>query len=399
MHHHFSGPYLIFIWMYTLGMTAFCFWCFRFASSQSAAVSSRARGALPSTLLAATLDTISKSMAWISAWAWMIALLCTLPSGGLIQTMISAALLTFCAAAALLAGQRGRGPFAKALEWSGRDGGGGEETLQWLTFCTSWMTAMAWTSAFTACLQAVGVNPVAAAWAVAIATLGVRWSWLWHGTPPSDNASRAFAVYAASPDVALTVGIVVPPSHTQAARSDPRGLPQPLVELLEATVGLSALAGAWVGCVALQGGSSALWATKAWPAHGLSAAVLDVAYAGSLSAASVAVVAYAREAHTTCAMRAAAADAPGEEALALRRVGVLAGETAALAVASGWAWYNALLALAPPLSDRSMLVRTVGALTVTVCAALGMAALKPRPLPNMATVEVAGNYRPPSCGA
>ena len=394
MLHRFGGPYLVFVWIYTMGMTGFCFWIFRLASERAAAIS--ANTDLVHVVLAAVLDSISKSMAWIAAWAWMVALLGSLPTAEPLEALFSAALVTIAAAAALLAGQRGRGPFAKALD-VGR--GRGTEELKWLIFCASWMTAVAWIGALTACVGAIGIPPVVAAWVVAAGTLCARWAWLRAGDPPSDAAAwRGLQIYAASPDAALTVGLMAaqaPPlpsegraagdhTHTAAASASrtggaTRAVPPlaPAAELRDASLGLSALAGAWLGCVAVQGASSALWASSLWPVAGTAAAALvDVLYALALSAAAVAAVATARAEHAAEAAAAAASGAALEEARALRRFASLAGETAALAVAAGWAWYNALAAWVPPLTSRGLLVRLAAAAVVTSSAVVCTLALK-----------------------
>ena len=402
-HHKFRGPYLVFVWLYTIVITLFCFWCFRKLSAEAAALPAND---LPHTIWRAILDTISKSMAWIAAWAWTVALLGFLPTNEPFEALFSAAAVTLAGASALLSGQQGRGPFAKALRRAA------PEQLKWMIFFISWMVAIVWVGALTACVSALGFHDsLVPSWIVAAGTIAARWLWLWHGYPPRDDvAAVALGIYAASPDVGLTVGLVAPPLDATEARANnaQEGASQSgLRVLLEASLGLGALAGAWIGCVAVQAASSALWATSGWPISGISAVVADFGYAAALSYASVACVSKARHISATEAVVAGSPDSPLEETLArrARRSAGIVGETAALAVACGWAWYNALMALLPPLTSTSVIVRSFGAICVSTCAVCGMLTLKPRNVPDSTTTSstsitpststAAGDYRPP----
>lgn len=94
----------------------------------------------------------------------------------------------------------------------------------------------------------------------------------------------------------------------------------------------------------------------------------------------------------------AAADAHEEmaqeaEALAVQRSSRLVAETVALAVASGWAWNNAMTVTMPFLAASSALTRGIGAACVTASAAFALLALKP---PSGAESVGAGEYQPPT---
>ena len=217
----------------------------------------------------------------------------TLPTFQPLQAVLSAALITVAAAAALLTGQRGRGPFASALRTS-RSAVLPTDVLKWTIFVTIWMVAVVWNGAITICIAALGFSHVSAAWLNAACVLSLRWAWLCKGSLDRNATSAAMAIYPASHDAALTVGLVAGESSaarptTEASNStglaDAGALPslhevcgalccpllaacpllpavdaltsptfEPLCEKLwTASKGLCALAGAWLGTVALQG--------------------------------------------------------------------------------------------------------------------------------------------------
>ena len=371
--------YVCFVYAYTLAITAFCLWCNRVAALQANAMRQDSRSLLGAlrlcrTLVACCLDTLSKSVLWIAVWALMAALLGTLPTQGPLEALLSAAAITTAGAYLLLAGQRGSGPFGRALRRTTPD------RLQWFIFFCAWMVAVAWVGALTACVEAGGVPPLAAAWLVAGGLVAARWAWLWRAHDPQREGGIAAAleVYSASVDQGLMVGLLVATEAAPTARALPTAtaLPTaaapPLLEAVElhtlydATRGLSALAGAWLGCVALQAASSALWSSAdAWPHGVLPGAAAALLYAGALSYASVAAVGWARGLRVEQAAAAAAQGSIAEETRLLRRSAALAGESAALAVASAWAWFHALGVLLPPLSSSSVLVRTAAAVCLT----------------------------------
>ena len=246
----------------------------------------------------------------------------------------------------------------------------------------------------------------------------------------------------------------------------PRPWPD-LQQLIRASAGLAALAGAWIGCVAVQSASSALWMTNAWPQGGVLAVVANVFYAAVLSAASVWVVAFASPhvrgetpssqpesqaglepappPYRSLSVASPSPSCAGEERRcervggrrgsahwrsaglagkrlhgdqARRQCGTLEafgsystwiwpaldpGETAALAVASGWAWDHVLLAgLLPPLTSTHLVVRTLAAIFVTACVVFGTLALDELtlyPQPPQERLQTQGachaGYQPP----
>lgn len=258
------------------------------------------------------------------------------------------------------------------------------------------MNAVVWVSALAVCVGALGVPPTFGAWLVAILVLAVRWTWRCYGQQPAyrDAAYSALAIYAASPEAALTLRLIDQPHGAVqeqggvgggAARHH-RPVICPLVRSIwEASLSLSALAGAWVCTVALQAASSALWGSPDWPQHGVGAMMAAIVYATAFSAASVRVVDSAR-ARWEAEAEAAAATTHGEydaddaaqaaAVAALRRAGSLAGETAALAVASGWAWHHVLETCVPLLTSSSVYMRGLGAALVTTGAALATLVLR-----------------------
>ena len=388
--HGFHGFWFVFVWLWTLAITGACFWWFDFAHAQALAMEHEASAvprSLPRTILIQCFSTSSKSMAWVAAWAWMVAALGSLPTGGPLDFLLSASLFTVAAAAALFFGQRGRGPWAKALR--SRD----SEQVKWMIFFASWMTAVVWCGALMACVDALGLSPLPASWIVALGGLAARRAWLKARDAMSNRgpstpgghataAAAAYEVYAASPAMGLGVGLVEASETSDdaapGAPAVPAAPPKPFLNaLLDATIGLCALAGAWLSCVALQLASSALWATKAWPTSGLAAVLADGIYAAALSTACVAAVAYLRATHMEEAAYAAVEEAHVTEALALRRAAGLAGETVALATACGWAWFNFAMVLFPPLASEYIVVRALAAVGVTAAAVLVLERLGP----------------------
>ena len=354
MRHKYQGPYLVFVWLYTALVTSLCWWWFHLADERAAAPSA---ASLFDRVVAAIWGYSSGSMAWVATYMWMCALLGTLPTENPIEAVCSAVLLTVVAATAVIYGQRGRGPLAKALQ---RPRG---QRLKMVVFFTTWMTATAWVGVLTVCLDAIfGLSPFSAAWLVAAGVLVARWVWLLRCNHQG-GAAAAAEVYPASLDAGLTVGLVASADPTRD-------------DLATASLGLVALAGAWAATIALQAASSATWAVWAWRG-GTVAATANVVYAALMSCACVGTVATARTS-------------------AAHRANVLAAETAALAVACGWAWYNALAgSFLPALSASSALVRSYGAVCTTVAGVLAMMALRPHSAPAP-TSESAGGYRPPA---
>lgn len=267
---------------------------------------------------------------------------------------------------------------------------------------------MVWVGALTSCVDHVfGTSPVVSAWLVAALVLGTRWVWLWHGdgssrfrrrgemTPAQAASLRALEIYAAVPNAAFTVGLILPPtdapsaascSSSSAAAAAPllpqsasssAGLPS-LSQLYTATVGLASLAGAWIVAVSLNYASMALWATPGWPSGGMSGLLADAVYALALSATSITLVALAKACRQIASDEAMARGDGEAEALSLRQASGLVAETVTLAVASGWAWFNAITAGLPALvGSPNVLARGVGAALVSTCVVIAISATGP----------------------
>ena len=426
MHRRFGGIYLVFVWMYVSIITGICYWWFHKAGAKAKALLGTrplpldASVPLGTRIVAAAWDNSSKAMAWIAAYAWAVAMLGSLPTFTAFQAILSAAAMTCGIALAVLVGQHGRGPLAKALLSPERD------VLRWTIFFAAWMTAVVWVGALTVCVDCALSNcqlwetvrsrpssSLLSAWVVALSVLGARWAWLSRGGPHVLSSgvgggdamglasARAFEIYPAERDAALTVGLLAAPEGPPSAAGGGGGVPPTagggpgssgagrvlpsLSQLATATIGLASLAGSWVGTVALNYASAALWSDAAWPAPpplgtaSYPAAVLAAAaYSAALSAAAVLLVSCARAARQRDAERAAEAGDAAAETLALRRSSGLVAETVALAVASGWAWFNAIsTALPSTVGSGFVLARGVGAGLVTTAGVLGTMALRP----------------------
>jgi hypothetical protein len=377
--HRFGGPFLWFVWLYTVLMTGICYSCFRFADRRAKAIGTSARSMAER--LAATLwDNLSKSMAWISAWAWMSATLGSLPTATPLEAICSAAILTLASSGALLAGQRGLGPLAAAL----RSPNDLRDQLTWLIFFTTWMTGVGWVGALTKCVEAAGAaTPTAAAWYVAAAILITRWLWLLNGCGASvGNGAELNALhgYAGSLHAGLKVGLLSEEEPSEAPMAMGCGtrscccccrmcpccvcfwLPRPS-RLLRSALGLSALTGAWLATVALQAAFSALWSTDLWQALGVGplGVAVDLLFAAATSCASIFAISTVRDANWS--------------------QHELAAETVSLAVASGWAWYHALAAIFPALVSPSFLERALGA--VALITAMSAVVLRLKPLEEL----------------
>ena len=277
--HSFGGVFLAFVWLYTIVMTGLCFWVFRVADRLSKWASS-------STLFATLMGHLSKSMAWIAAWAWTIAALGSLPTDTPLGSILSAILITIFAAGAILVGQQGVGPLAAALHRPHHF----HDQMVWTIFFAAWMTATCWIGALTECAEAIGIMPISAPWLVALFVLTLRWgSILCWQSSPEDAANHAelhaFRAYAATlgrpHDASLSVGLISSRSADEATDRRRNGFCSccqpccpclfccwlPLnAELFRAALGLSALAGSWLSAVALQAASSSLWSTPWWQA-------------------------------------------------------------------------------------------------------------------------------------
>ncbi|KAL3899920.1 MAG: hypothetical protein SGPRY_012558 [Prymnesium sp.] len=336
LYHKWRGPYLAFVWIYTALATRFCWWCYHKTRDERTELSEHA--SLADTIWSSLWSYSTSSLAWVALYMWMCALLGTLPTVNPLEAVLSAALCTMIGAAALLYGQRGTGPLAKALHESG------EGDLKVLIFFTTWMIATIWIAAFTVCVNALGFSQVVGAWILAFCAVAVRYVRLY--SPKTDQiASSSAELYPGSLEVGLTVGLVA-------------DAPSIRTKLLPASLGLGALSGAWIATVAVQTASSATWATwKLKP--GLAAILSSLFYALVMSGACITLVAN---------IRSSTALSKGP-ALSSEQ---LASETNALAVASGWAWFNALTWLLPPLTNASVFVRAYAAIFVTALAVISM---------------------------
>ena len=361
MRHTFSDWYLMFVWLYTIIVTRFCWWWFRYADGEAVLP---ANATLFQRVWCAAMGYSSTSMAWVAMYMWMCALLGTLPTANPLEALVSAAVCTVLGAAALLTGQRGRGPLAKALREPGK------RRLKMVIFFATWMTATVWVATLTAFADTVGLRDrCTAAWFVALGVLSVRWAWLWRGGYTSGAPAAAAAIYPAQLDAGLTVGLIANDTSSNA-------------ELLPASFGLAALACAWAATIALQVASSATW--TAWTFQtGPTRVAANLLYSMMLSFACIFGVAVAR--HAT----------QGDPQFAAQRTQVLGAESAALAVAAGWSWYNALASLLPLLTASSWLVRAYGALFVTVCGVAALLPLEPRARSASSVLNAGGSYQPP----
>ena len=173
----------------------------------------------------------------------------------------------------------------------------------------------------------------ASSWLVAVVLLAIRWTMLWRSGSHSGNPIlKAVESYPAmhplasdlslSPAVGLSVGLITS-KHRKGHLS---ALPS-FTELHSASLGLGALVVAWAGAVALQAASTATWNVWPWAGTGVDSVLPNTLYAVGMSTVCVWAVCFAR----------VAANADG---MAINRAEGLDSETAALAVASGWSWYN-----------------------------------------------------------
>lgn len=344
-----------FVWLYTICVTALCWWLYCIAEERQASLKNVL--ILSDHVWVATWGTLATSLVYVMVWAWICAMLSVLPTGTPLRAFGSGACVTVVAAASVVAGQHGYGPFLLLR-------GSKPDRLKAVVFFTTIMTAMMWVGAleYATSTTIASAPRWACSWCIAFVLCVGRWVLLWHSDHSQSTLLRAAGSYPSSPDLALDVGLLA------NLAKPPRGSsPLPSVsELQTASVGLVALVVAWSGSVALQTASTATWKAWPWPYTGNEAVAPTTGYALVITAAGVYAVATAR----------AIAEVDG---MAMERAGSLAAETAALGVASGWSWYHALECILPSLCDPSPVTRAIGAVVVTAFGVMVMLALKPPP--------------------
>lgn len=126
---------VVFIWLYTALVTSACWWLYCIAERKAADLTSRSD--LSDHVAAATWGTLATSLVYVTVWAWICALLSALPTDSPLLAFLSGCLVTVIAAASVVAGQRGVGPFLLLR-------GSNPERLKTVVFFTTIMTAMMW---------------------------------------------------------------------------------------------------------------------------------------------------------------------------------------------------------------------------------------------------------------
>jgi len=340
-------------------VTSLCWWLYCVAERRLEHLTNRLE--LADHVCVAIWGTLATSLVYVTVWAWICALLSALPTQNPLFAFLSGGLVTIIAATSVVLGQRGFGPFMLLR-------GSNPQRVKTVVFFTTIMTAMMWVGALDYSLSWFLIPSWISSWCVALAICIIRWVLLWNtcGTRLNiERSSSSFMLaarsYPSTPDLALSVGLVVAREEPQGGRASP--VPS-LSELKTASLGLSALVVAWGGSVALQAASTATW--KAWPFPYAStdAVAPATAYAIAMTSGCVYLMATAR----------IVAEAEGST---MARADALAAETAALGVASGWSWYHALECIVPALCAELPFTRAIGTVTVTAFGVMVMLALKP----------------------
>jgi len=377
---HLGWRQILLIWAYTSVVTSLCWWLYVVAENRAGSLTGRS--ALADHVLAAVWGTLATSLVYVTVWAWICALLSALPTGNPILAFLSGVLITVVAAASVVLGQHGCGPFLLLR-------GSNPERVKTVVFFTTIMTAMMWVGALDYGLASLFANRHgfprwAVSWLLALALCAMRWLMIGCSDSRSSHFAMAVRSYPSSPHLALSVGLVAKRRQGGISSDDAPSLSSlpSFRELHKASLGLGALVVAWGGSVALQAASTTTW--KAWPFPYASteAVAPSTAYAMAMTAACVVAVATAR----------AIAESDGK---AKERADALAAETAALGVASGWAWYHALECIFPSLGDPSPLTRAIGTLAVTAFGVMVMLALKPPAGTAYADTPVGGSHGSP----
>ena len=153
---HADLKYKCFIWAYTAVITTSCWFVFCHAEKSAKAVSPEERE-LSDHVWAAVWGCMANSLVYVTVWAWICALLSTLPTGNPLLAFLSGVFITLVAAASVVAGQRGCGPFL-LLQGSHPD------RLKSIVFFTTIMTAMMWVGAIDFSISTTGfpnwVSPI-----------------------------------------------------------------------------------------------------------------------------------------------------------------------------------------------------------------------------------------------
>jgi hypothetical protein len=344
---HWEPRYVAFIWVYTLVITTLCWWLYVYSEKRAAALTTR--DALADHVCAAVWGSLATSLVYVTIWAWICALLSALPTGTPLLAFMCGVLVTLVAAASVVAGQRGFGPFLLLH-------GSNPDRLKTVVFFTTIMTAMMWVGALDVIvIDFTGWPNWASSWAIAGVLIVLRWTVLLRSGNSSSPVAQAAESYPATPELSyLSIGLLAQnKEHAAKHRKGPLSALPSMTELHEASLGLGALVAAWSGAVSLQTASSATWAAWPWAeADPVDRVVPNTLYALSMSGACVTVVATART----------FAEVDG---VAIVRAPALAAETAALAVASGWTWYNALSVIIPALVTDSTPARAIASISMT----------------------------------
>ena len=358
---HADLQQLCYVWLYTAIVTTLCWFLCSFAEQRAAAFTTLEY--LADHVWVTIWTSLAFSLVYVTVWAWICALLFSLPTDNPVLAFGSSVFVTVVAATSVVAGQRGWGP-CLFLE-----GGKRPERLKTIVFFTTIMTAMMWVGTIDYSVHYFGVPSWASCWLVAAALLAVRWAMVWSSGKSANPILVAAQTYPTMSPVASSLsleelGLSVAMRAPTQQRNRLGILVSSLREMQSGTLGLAALVVAWAGAVALQAASTATWSAWPWFARGKSAVVPNTFYAIAMSSMCVFAVAAAR----------AIAESEGK---ITERADALDSETASLAVASGWAWFNALASIIPALDDKSLLPRAIGSVAVTGFGVMVMLALKP----------------------
>ena len=209
MHRRQSIPYLCFLWVYVCTMTSLCWWGYSFGMKRAR---ERTGSSLVDRVHVAGWSQFAGSLAWIATWAWMCALLASLLTQTVPECALTAGIITVVSAGSVLAGQRGRGPFANALSSHPQE-------LRLVLFFASWMVAVAWVGAFDELVDTTGASPVGGGWFVAAAVLALRWAWLWQAATGGIVAAGSASISTPlPPNTSASMRILTVDTHELGAR-------------------------------------------------------------------------------------------------------------------------------------------------------------------------------------
>ena len=218
--------YVAYIWVYTLIITSLCWLLYQFAETRAASVDSRDE--LSDHVWAAVWGSLATSLVYVTIWAWICALLSALPTATPLQAFLAGVFITLIAAASVVAGQRGCGPFLLLK-------GSNPDRVKTVVFFTTIMTAMMWVGAIDyMVLEYTRLPNWITSWCVAAVLLAMRWTMVWSsGSDTSNDPFRMAAEsYPATPELSyLTVGLIPQQRQGDAGGGGSRRRKGPLAAL------------------------------------------------------------------------------------------------------------------------------------------------------------------------